>query len=235
MELVDVARVLARRRFLLLVGAVLALGIAVAVRHGSQPGGAIATTRVLLDTPRSALVEVKPRGADTLAWRAELMTNLLASSSTLRRLAASVGVARHDVAFVDPSLATPPVQTSLATAAGDAASITTARYVLTAEAPSGLPMITLQAATPDRASAQRLVDAAVAVLQRNGTGAGGGRVQGFHVALVRPVRSKLEPAGHGRLVAIASSIVFFVLWCSALAIVPALLRAWRTTVRLGTA
>ena len=84
MELVTILRELWRLRVLVLGIALLAMlvGMALAFRLPSLESRkyevGVATASVLVDTPNSQVIEVAPKGSDTLAMRASLLANLMA-------------------------------------------------------------------------------------------------------------------------------------------------------------
>ncbi len=215
MEILPTLRAIWPRRLPLAGGILVSLGmilmvLAVLVTLGGRKPvttpSAVAWTTIALETPQSQLVAVAPPGADTLTWRASLLIHLMASESSVQELARRLGVGRDQVVVVDPALATPMVPTATAQAAAKAASHNAAPYALTVFAgKSILPLISIEAAAPDRAGAVRLAGAAVAVLESQASPRGtfsspiatGGKDfsrQPFMVGQVAPVRVELLPA-----------------------------------------
>ena len=132
MELLPLLRWVWRRR-LVLVGALVASVAAFVALGGSRSSAtasAVAWTQVTLDTPRSQLVAAAPAGAETLSWRASLLTHLMATDASTRELAQRLGVTQNELAVVDLSFAAPIVQTSMAVASAQAASLVPAPYSL---------------------------------------------------------------------------------------------------------
>ena len=62
------------------------LGASAATRTGK------ATTRLMLDTGNSQLVGASPSGAESLTWRAQLLTELLTSDPIETRIASGSGI-----------------------------------------------------------------------------------------------------------------------------------------------
>ncbi len=117
MELYPLLRWVWRRR-LVVVGALVA-SIAAFVLLGSRSPAtstAVAWTQVTLDTPHSQLASAAPAGADTLSWRASLLSHLLATDASTRALAQRLGVTEDEVSVDDLSLSVPTIQTSMAVA-----------------------------------------------------------------------------------------------------------------------
>lgn len=241
MELLPIFRLIWRRRLLLAAGVFGALALFVAL-GGTKPvttSSAVAWTSVALDTPKSQLVDVAPSGADTLAWRASLLTHLMTTDTSTQELARRLRVGEDQVMVVDPLLAVPLVTTSMAKAAGTAASLTVTPYVLTVFVKNdSLPVISIEAAAPDRAGAERLADAAVAGIEsqaspggpftsRIATNAKVFRLQPFVVGQVAPVRVKLLPATALPVKAIGASFFVFLLWCAGAPLLLGLSRRFR--------
>ena len=233
MELLPLVRMLWSRRYLLVAGVVVAIATAFAV--GSQPpaSSAVAWTRVALDTPTSQLVESAPVGADSLPWRASLLSHLMATDATQRQLALRLGVAPDRVAVVDSALVAPLIPASMPKKAADAAAITGAPYVLTvAVKDRSLPVISINAAAPDRAGAERLAQAAVGVLQSEASSdgryssliptGGGRRRQSFVVQAVEGVRVKAVVARSLSIKQVGAPLLVLVGWVVAVLLGPRL-------------
>jgi hypothetical protein len=245
MEFLLVLRVIWRRRRLLALGVLAALAVFIGL-GGTKPAdttGAAAWTRVTLDTHTSQLVAAAPAGAPTLAWRASLIAHLMATQATTQQLAARVGVKSDEVSVVDPSLATPLVPTDMASAGAKGAREIFTPYVLNAFlADPTVPVITIDTAAPTVAFAERLAQAAVAVLQSQAspggrlesqvvTDAGVLGLQRFVVDQVGPVQSKLIVTTSLPLKAIGGSFFVFFMWCFVVLLLPRLRRAIRVRIR----
>jgi hypothetical protein len=236
MELLLMLRRLWRRRLPLGVGLALAAAIAVAVGGAPASASAVAWTRVALDTPTSELVGAAPSGADTLPWRASLLVHLMGTDSTQQELAQRLGVPPDEVAVVDTALAVPDVPSSTALAATKAATPNGAPYVLTVALPNdSLPLISVEAAAPERAGARRLAEAAVAVFESQASpgvaytslirtdGGATPRLQPFVVQEVAPIQVERVVASQ-RTKQIAEAVSVLGLWCAGVMLLPRLLR-----------
>ena len=234
MELLPILRSLSRRRLILGVGLLAAILVLVGL-GGTKPttrSSPVAWTSVSLDTPKSQLVYVAPSGADTLPWRASLLTHLLATPTLTAELARKVGVAPDKIMVADPNLDVPLLETTPALDAEKAASTTAAPYVVTPFVKdSSLPVISIEAVGPDRAGAVRLAQAAVAVLQSQAspggkftspvkTNAKVSRLQPFVVDQVAPIRAKVLTASKPPIKAIGGALFIFVIWCAGVVLVP---------------
>src|SRR3712207_5798787 len=100
MEVLDVLRTLSQRRFLLVVGLLATIAVALLLSRGGTPPGAVAKTRVVLDTPDSQLVKVAPAGVDTLLWRAGLVANLVASEAMTEEITRLARIPADQLAVV---------------------------------------------------------------------------------------------------------------------------------------
>jgi hypothetical protein len=226
-EVLPVLRVLWHRRRLLAAGAVITAALVVVFGRPQPSSSAVASTRITLDTPSSQLVAAAPGGADTLPWRALLLSHLMATESSRRQLAQRLGVGNDKVTVFDTALSRPDVPATMPQRAADAAAVTGAPYVLTVSLPSdALPLISIHATAPDRPGAIRLAEAAVAVLEaqssRGGTykspiltdAAYSPRLQSFVVSQVEPVHVKRIAASTPPIKRLAAIFFLFVAWCA---------------------
>ena len=230
MEILPVLRLIWRRRILLVIATVAAIAVFVGL-GGTKPASsssAVAWTRVTLDTPKSQLVDVASSGSDTLTWRSALLTHVMAAEGPTRAIARRFGVRADEVNVVDSDVAVPLDLTWLALNAAKSTGEFVRPYVVTLFVKdSSLPVISLEAAAPNRRDAVRLANAAVAVLESQsspggrvksristagGTGSG---LQPFTVAPVAPVRVKLFTASSISTKAIAAAFLVLVASCIA--------------------
>ena len=111
MEPVTILRELWRRR--LVVGAIAFLAVAVGfllVYRVSLPPESrsftvgVAKARILVDTPRSQVIEVTPKGAETLGTRASVLANLMVDGQVKESIARHAGLRpKQLVAGVQPA------------------------------------------------------------------------------------------------------------------------------------
>jgi hypothetical protein len=240
-ELFPVLRWIRRRWAVLAVGGGVAIVMAIAIGLPPTTSSAVAWTRVTLDTRTSQLVEPAPGGAETLPWRASLLTHLLTGDVTQRQLAQRVGVRPDQVTVVDQALSVPESPASMPQIAAKVANVTRAPYVLTVAMPDqALPIISLVAAAPDRAGAVRLANAAVAVVGSRASAGGTYRspiltdpayppaLQPFVIDQVTPVHAKTVVARPMPGKAVAVLVFVFGAWCAAVALLPRLMPRRRT-------
>jgi hypothetical protein len=232
MELVAILRLLWRRRLLVLLGAVLAAAVGVMLMSRSAPvEAAVATTGVVLDTPRSQLVDANPSGADTLAWRAGLLADLMATPPVVSSIARDLRIPARDLAVVNPSLAAPEIPASLPRNAAKAAAVARQQHVLVLQYDELLPIISIEATAPDRGRATRLAEAGTQALKSAATMRDTADVQGFVVDDVGSVHVREVGGGSGRMKVVALTVILLGAWCGAVALLPGLGRAWRAAGR----
>ena len=236
MELVPLLRELWRRRILVAAGAMAAIAVGVVLPTGGTARTGVASTRVVLDTQRSQLLNTAPAGADTLAWRGALLAELLVSDPVRRSIAHDIGVAPNRLAIVEPTLAVPTVPAALPRVASEAAAVTAEPYVLTVRFHEQLPIVSIEAAAPDRARASALARAATDALDAASSPSGAGRnVQAFVVDRIAPVQAKEVAAGIKPVVKLALPVLLFGCWCIAVIMLPALAGAVRGRRRIQPA
>jgi hypothetical protein len=234
-EFVAILRVLWRRRVVVAVGVVAAIGVGVLVARGQTTHAGAASTRVVLDTPDSQLVNRAPKGADSLEWRAAMLANLIAREPVRRQIARDLRIAAGQLSVIEPALTTPTVPTPLASHALAAAE-TTGDYVLTVQYEPGLPIISMETRAPDAVRATRLVEAATRALTTAAkTPRDPRELQGFVVDSFGRPQSWETVSAPDRWLALGVSVVVFALWCAGLALLAGMARAWRAAGRVQAA
>jgi hypothetical protein len=237
MEVLPVLRSLLSRRLLVGAGLVVAIAVGLMARTTRASDTGLASTRVVLDTLDSQLVHADPKGADSLVWRAQLLSALMGSEPVRRGIARDVRVPAKDLAVVDAALATPVVATTLPVAAAQAAAaaIRPEPYVLTVQSDPQLPMVSIEARAPDSGQAARLARAAAAAIAAAAPASGGPELQRFSVEAVGPPRMRTVEAGQGRLRAVGAALAVFVLWCGCVVLCARLTASSRASGRTRTA
>jgi hypothetical protein len=229
-EVIAVFRLLWRRRLLVLLGAVLAAGAAYVLGASPTPPRGVASRQVLLDTSRSQLAADAPFGADTLAWRATLAAQMLATDDNRRSIAAAAGVPPKSLDVTDFGVVYPTIPASLPRAAVKDAFSSAKPFVLDLHANDTVPIISITATAPDRASAVRLTEAAVTALEAYTSATPNSEVLGLDVKTVTPIDSVAIPGAQSRKRMAAVFVAVFGLWIAGLTLVPALLGALRRTL-----
>jgi hypothetical protein len=232
MELVLALKVLWRRKLVLAVGLLLAIGLIAKGSTQPRTHSALAWTRVALDTQPSQLIDPDPIGADSLPWRADLLTGLLSTEESKTAIARKLGAPVDELVVLEPRLATPEVGTPLPVHAVKAAATVAAPYVLIVQADGTLPLVSIAAAAPDRAHAAKLAQAAAATLEAASSLHPTRIVQGYVVEQVSPVRTKDIAGADGRVKAVGMALVLLAFWCACVALAAGLPRRRRASATL---
>ena len=239
MEIVTILRTLWHRRVLVgLVALVaIAVGWALAYKVSFPPQSrgytvGIATTRILVDTPRSQVVEVSPKGSETLGARASVLANLMVEGEVKAAIAQRAGLppsrlragARSQTAEPEGEQATsePPL-------GPESYSLKTG--VVTSSELVDLPIIEVETQAPDPKRALALANAAVAGLSDHLDSKAAAeevsdrrrlRVRGFGGA-----EASEATRGPGGMLALGAAIFVFLVGCAAILAATALTRGWR--------
>ena len=237
MELVDILRVLARHRLALVLGLLLAAvaGVAVQYRVTISPpalGERVSTSssaqaRLLLDAPEEPpIVDLDSGVATTLALRAGLLADLLATDRVRAGIARRIGVAPSELAVLGPAGDPPTIRVPLAVAAADAARVTHEAYVLSVAADTSIPIVSFSAAAPDATTARRIVAAAASSYEALVTSSAAHRSR-LSVERLGPIRTSTTIDRPHPAFGIAAGIALFALWSGGIVLLVGLMRAWR--------
>lgn len=220
MELLALLRLLWDRRMLVAIGIVLAVAVGLlAGRHRAATGSsALGSTRMVLDTADSQLVEAAPNGATTLSIRAELLADALSTDKGTARVAQAAGVPVGQLAVLGPAATTsvPQVSTPLVTAITSVATAPRSPYVVDLLADGMTPIISVAAYAPDRSRARKLAAAAAGALQSLLVEEDGSGTHGFALRTFVPVQTKQMPtaSSHRRILMAGGAIFVFAFWCA---------------------
>lgn len=239
MEAAIYLRELSRRRALVGLVAILAVlvGVMIAFRVSVLPPKlesrsydvGVATARMLVDTPASVVVDVSPKGSETLGTRASLLSTLMTEGAVKADIAERVGVPPKQLsatAEFGPESGEAPS----APKPGPGAHVLTTR-VLTNTVGEQLPIIELEAQAPDAKAAVALADAAVASLSESlDSKAASEDVKEARRLRVSPLGPpKVQEAGRGPrpVLGLAASVFVFVAGCGLILLFLAFARSWR--------
>ena len=237
METVTILRELWRRRLLVVLAALVAIfvGLALTYRLSLPPESrqyevGVASTRILVDTPNSQVVDVAPRGSETLGTRANLLANLMTQGKVKAAIADRAGLSPKRVLASAESAG--GAETGTVSAEPTAKDhVLTTRLVANADG-EPLPIIEIEAQAPSAAGAGRLAEAAVAGLDsyldskaavEEVSDARRLRVTGMGAPVVREA-----VRGPGRAIALGAAVFVFLAGCAAILIGSALVRGWRS-------
>jgi hypothetical protein len=233
MDTVSVLRDLWRHRILVAGVAVVALlaGFAVLYKLPSlEPRSyqvGVATARILVDTPSSQVVEIAPKGSESLGVRANLLASLMVDGVVKAAIAERAGLRPDELVGISTSVSEPQA----APPRNRRAHVLTTR-VATDNDGAQLPIIEIEAQAADVATAAKLADAA-----RKGLGdyldskAAAQRIPDAERLQVSGLGApQAEMAARGPKAVFAAFAAFFVFGVGAACIIVffALVRAWRT-------
>lgn len=232
MDTVTILRELWRRRLLVLGVGVLSLlaGAAVVVQLPSlksrqHPVG-VASTSILLDTPSSQVVDVAPKGSDSLGLRATLLASLMVDGVVKQQIAQVAGLNPSELAGVSTSATGGPA----ASPASSSTAVLTTR-VVTDETGQDLPIIQVQVQASNATSAARLANAAVVGLRDYlDSKAAVQRIpdaQRLQITGLGVPQAHTAQQGPGKFIALLVAILVFGLGCAGILGMSALIRGWR--------
>jgi hypothetical protein len=237
-ELVTILRELWRLRILVVLVTLVAVGTGYAVAYQvSFPPQSrsytvgIATARILVDTPDSQVVEVAPKGSETLGARANVLANLMVDGELKAAIAERAGVRPNKLVAAaesagGPEAVTPLTRSSLA--------LTTGVVVNTDLAE--LPIIKVEAQAPDTQTAIALANAAVEglsdYLDAKATTEEVSASRRLRVSGLGSAQGHEAARGPGRIMGLAVVIFLFVAGCAAILGLSAVIRGWRLAVAL---
>lgn len=213
-------RLLWRHRRLVALGLVAATATGLVLAPGRSETFAVASGRVVVDTPDSQLLNAEPEGADTLPWRARMLADLTGSQSVRSQIAHDAGVSAQSLVAVAPHLLVPEAETPLSVSALEAGGATSQPHVVAVGlSDERLPIISIDTRAPDRVGAARLVTATVSALQVASAPDPGADRQTLLVESMGPPRTKEVAGGPGRLAEMSIFGGAFGLWCVGMALV----------------
>lgn len=235
MELVTILRELWRLRAVVLVVALLAVlvGLAVAVRLPSMESRSyevgVATARILVDTPNSAVVEVAPKGSDLLGVRANLIGNLMADGAVKDSIAERAGISPKLLRGVAES-SPPPAGKAAVKIPPDKDYVISTR-VLAAPDGERLPIIEVNVQAPNAVQAGKLAEASVTGLRDYLDSKAATEevedAQRLRVSGLGSPQAQSVVKGDRRLLAIVGGLFLFLVGCGAIVAISALARSWR--------
>jgi hypothetical protein len=236
MEIVTILRGLWHRRLLVALAFALAVLAGTAVAYRISPPAklesrsyhvGVATSRIFIDTPSSQVVEVSPKGGDTLGTRAGLIASLMVDGAVKASIAQRAGLQPQQFDAISQSAA----ESSPAIASPKARSTVLSTTVITNAAGDELPIIQIEAQAPNAPDAAKLAEAAVSGLRD---------FLNSKAALQRvPDAKRLQVNGLGapqardvvrgprKLMALIVAIIVFLAGCAAIVMSSTLARAWR--------
>ena len=228
MELIAVFRLLWRRRLLVLLGVFLAAGAAYALGREPDP-----VPRLRLDPRSGGHVALPTRGRrpsrSPRPWRGAPRSPRRRSGPRTIAAASPPPPASRPTSLevTDLELTFPIIPASLPRAAVKAAYSSTRPFALNLHTDDIVPIISITADAPDRASAVRLAEAAVETLEAYTSVTANAELLGLEVRTVTPIDSVAIPGGQSRKKMAAVFVAVFGMWIAGLTLLPVLLGALR--------
>jgi hypothetical protein len=237
MDTVTILRDLWRHRFAVIVVYLMALLVGTAVLYkisfppqleSRKYQVGVATTRILVDTPSSQVVEVAPKGSDSLGVRANLLASLMADGVVKTAIAKRAGLRPDDlvgIALSDTGSSAPPSRPS------DPRANVLTTHVVTDNDGAQLPIIEIEAQASDATAAAGLANAAIVGLRDYlDSKAAVQRIpdaQRLQVSGLGTPRAQMAARGPKDVVAIFAVIFVFGTGCACILLALALVRGWR--------
>jgi hypothetical protein len=188
----------------------------------------IATARLLVDTPDSQVVEVSPKGSDTLGVRASLLASLMVEGVIKNVIAQRAGLRPAQLEGISESSSETTPVTDPENPRGYEL---TTRVLSTSD--GALPIIEVQGQAPDGARAARLADAAVTGLRDylDSKAVVEGVASGNRLQVTGLGRAQARDVVRGpRLaMAIAAAVFLFAAGCTILLLLSSLAHDWNAT------
>jgi hypothetical protein len=218
-ELSPIPRILWRRRVLVGLGVLVAV-VSALLSHRHHGDAYRAVTTVLVDTPRSQLADVLPRGGETIAPRATLLGELLAREEAVSAIAERAGVPDGELAVSGPSAAGPIAVSRLSEDAVDAVR-PRGPYTVFVWGDPAISALTIVAQAPDPAQAERLASAAAGSLQALAERAEPQRPGNAVVEVLGAPQATPVAAGRGTRGAALLGLGIWALWCLGIVVLDA--------------
>jgi len=235
-ELLSIARRLARHRVLVALGAAgaIMIGLFVAgvgpLRRGASPGAGsgAATAKLLVDT-RHPFAHDLAGGTEVLGAQAALLATLIAERGRHVAIARAVGIDPDELDVVVSDVTVPQVPSALARGVAKVTTAPRRPYAISVHADSGVSVVTLDAAAPTAAEAASLIRAARRALSDVTVARAPDRARSLVIEPLGSLRAiEVAPAARrSPLVGVAAALVLFVLWCCFVVVCDGLARAWR--------
>jgi len=236
-EIVTILRTLWHRRVLVglvaliavAVGWTLAWGMTFPPKSRSYTVG-VATTRILVDTPNSQVLEVAPKGSETLGARASVLANLMVDGEIKAAIARRAGLRPTKLQAGAPEDGEPQEGGAPDKPLGPKSYALKTDVVISSDLVE-LPIIEVETQAPDPERAMNLADAAVAGLRDHLDSKAADeqvsdrrrlQVRGFGGAQASQVTR-----GPDGMLALGAAIFVFLSGCATILIASALSRGWR--------
>jgi hypothetical protein len=216
--------------FSLSIGWMLVYGLSFPPKARSYKVG-VAAARMLVDTPQSQVVEVAPKGSDTLGTRASVLSNLMLYGELKAMIEQKAGVRKNTLIAGSDTTGGAEAVSPLKR---DSFALTTGVVVNTEL--DQLPLIKVDVQAPTAAQAAKLADSAVnSLIGYVNSKADSQAVvpqRRLRITGLGPAQAHTVARGTGKIMGFAATIFVFLLGCTIIVAVSTIVRAWRAAVDL---
>jgi hypothetical protein len=231
MDTVTILRGLWRRRLLVILAVILAGLAASGIMLGTKRYSVgLASARILVNTPHSQIVELAPRGSDSLAEQALLLASLMVDGDLKTVIAHDAGLSPSQIIGTGQSVVASGSNSGAPQAMGPKSHILTTQ-VLTDSAGDELPIIEIDAQAPTLEGAQKLDSAAISgvheYLKSVASIQGIPNSDRLQITDLGLPEASTQDHGPSLILALLAGVFVFVLCCSVILGVPALAASWR--------
>jgi hypothetical protein len=186
----------------------------------------VATASILVDTPKSQVVEVDPTGSDALGGRANVLANLMVDGDIKTAIARRAHLAPKQLVATSQS---PGITSPAAKLKPDSRSYATS--VAMASDGVVLPIIKVQTQAPNVTQAIQLANAAVDglgdYLDSRAVGEAVSNTRRLRVRPLGTAQGQVAMRGPSPVMALGVVFVVFVLGCAMILMASAVIRGWR--------
>lgn len=197
----------------------------------------VATTRILVDTPSSQVVDVSPKGSGLVALQANLLATIMVDGTIKSAIAHRVGVQPNQLVGLTTaateSSASEPSTTGpapVSAPSGPGAYVLTTQ-ILTDNAGDALPIIQLSAQAPTATAATRLVNAATSSLSDYvASKAAAERIPHSDRLDINALNSSpaaTDVRGPSKVIGVVVVLLVILIGCATILGIQALVRGWR--------
>jgi hypothetical protein len=194
-----------------------------------------AATQIMIDTPRSAIVDpdAKPTDFQSLTYRADLLAGVMVSRSVLEQIASRAGVSADEIAAIRRPSKNVPLALIEPGSEKRAYDILRSddRYRLEIQARGVRPIVEIYAQAPSPGAAKRLADAAVQGLRDHlrelATSQGFELDDQLKLHQLGPARGGVINGGTAPKIALLTFLVVFGICCGALLLLARIRSMWR--------
>src|SRR3954452_6753420 len=187
----------------------------------------VATTSLLVDTPSSQVVEIAPKGSDTLGVRANLIASLMVDGTVKATIARNAGLRADDLVGISTSAQ----DSGSAAAPGDRHAPVLTTRVVTDNDGSELPIIQITAQAKDADTAGKLATAAVNGLREYLDSRAAVQqipnAKRLQVTGLGQTQVRTDSRGPKSFFAVVAVLFVFGLGCGVVLAMRALVRGWR--------